>query len=402
MGIGINVGTKQDYSYLFQGLSSGSLGNLNMLSDYASIKNGSYGRLMKAYYGGVGSSGTSSYQKGTGSNNIVDQIIKEKMYPTVSKETQEANAHLTEGITNLKNTVSTLQNEKTYAASEDGTSAADKVASALKDYVSQYNDVVSTSKNSTLTNKTSHIAAMMRSSQTNADKLAEVGITINGDGTLQLNEEKLKTTDISKVQELFSKDNIISYGSVVKSRLGFASVSAGPVQSTETEKAEEDKTTYEGASALKKDIEKLTSDSLFEKKKDKDGTERYDTDGIFAVAKDFVGNYNRMLDMAGSSFNSGVTSNLTSIMEKTQRNKNALEEFGISVDSRGRMTIDKDAFEKSDMDQVQKFFKDYGSSISANVSLVNYYMTTQAGAESIYTADGAYNAWGGLRFNAAI
>ena len=30
MGIGINVGTKQDYSYLFQGLSSGSLGNLNM------------------------------------------------------------------------------------------------------------------------------------------------------------------------------------------------------------------------------------------------------------------------------------------------------------------------------------------------------------------------------------
>ena len=52
MGISINVNAKQDYSYLFQSLSTSSgsgLGNLNFLSDYASIKNGSYGKLMKAY-----------------------------------------------------------------------------------------------------------------------------------------------------------------------------------------------------------------------------------------------------------------------------------------------------------------------------------------------------------------
>ena len=53
MRIGINVGKNQDYSYLFQSLSSGSggMGNLNFLSDYASIKNGSYAKLMKTYYG---------------------------------------------------------------------------------------------------------------------------------------------------------------------------------------------------------------------------------------------------------------------------------------------------------------------------------------------------------------
>ena len=35
MGIGINVGGNQDYSYLFQNLSSssGGMGNLNFLSD---------------------------------------------------------------------------------------------------------------------------------------------------------------------------------------------------------------------------------------------------------------------------------------------------------------------------------------------------------------------------------
>ena len=47
MGIRINVSNNQDSSYLFQSLSSsGGMGNLNFLSDYASIKNGSYGKLM--------------------------------------------------------------------------------------------------------------------------------------------------------------------------------------------------------------------------------------------------------------------------------------------------------------------------------------------------------------------
>ena len=47
MGIGINMGMsglKQNYSYLFQNLpGSNGNANLNFLSDYISIKNGSYG-----------------------------------------------------------------------------------------------------------------------------------------------------------------------------------------------------------------------------------------------------------------------------------------------------------------------------------------------------------------------
>ena len=40
-----------DFSALFSGTSdSSSVGNTNMLSDYAAIKNGSYRKLMKAYY----------------------------------------------------------------------------------------------------------------------------------------------------------------------------------------------------------------------------------------------------------------------------------------------------------------------------------------------------------------
>ena len=398
MSFSIDVGMGQDYSYLFQGLSGGN-DNLNFLSDYAAIKNGSYGKLMKSYYGTMNSSGTAKYGSKANTNNILDKLLEEKKYTKVSKEAQEANSKLTAGISSLMNSVSTLQNEDTYKTAENGTSAGDKVVSAIKNYVSLYNDVVNTAKNSTLESKVSHVAGMMRSSEANAGKLAEIGITINRDGTLQLNEGKLKEVDISKVQGLFSKDDVMSYGSAVKSRLGFASVSSGSVSSTGKDKAEQDKVTNTGAAFLKTDIEKLLSDSLYKKIEGKDGTEQYDIDKLFAAVKSFVGNYNSMLDAAQASYNSGVTSNLARIIEKTAQNKNALEQFGISVDKKGKLTIDEDVFRKSDMSQFQKFFSEYGSSIATNVSLVNYYMTTQANTANGYTANGTYNAQESLRYD---
>lgn len=377
-------------------------GNQSFFSDYASIKNGSYARLMKAYYNGGYESGKSvAGSKETRTSNVLEQILEERRHPKVSEEVQEANANLTNDISVLKKSVSVLQDEKTYTDTENGKTATDKVVSAMKDYVKQYNNVVSTAKQSTLSGKTANVAAMMRSTTANADKLAEMGITINKNGTLNMNEGKLKATDVSKVQELFSNKNIMSYGSTVMSRLQFAGVAAGS-STTGTEKTEssdkKDNTAASAAAALKADSELLASDKLFDMIKDKDGKETYDVDKIFAAAKSFVSNYNDMFDAAKYTLNSGVSANLSRIKEKTAQNSNALKQFGISVDVSGKMKIDEDTFKKSDMSKVQKLFKDYGSSIASNASLVNYYMTTQANATSGYTAAGAYNVQGSARY----
>lgn len=392
MGIGINVGKNQDYSYLFQSLSSGSggMGNLNFLSDYASIKNGSYAKLMKTYYGTAQSSSAAASKKSS-SGNILDKILDEKKNPKVSKEAQEANANLTTGLSSLKSSVAALQKDGTYTDTANGKSAADKVVSAMKAFVSDYNNVVSAAKNSTLANKTAYVANMMNSTATNADKLAEIGVSINGNGTLELNEAKLKEAGVSKVQDLFSSDNIMSYGSMIASRLRFA----GAAASTNTADNKDTETTAaSGAAGVKADGRALAGDALYEMVKDKDGSEKYDVDKIFATAKSFVNNYNKMFDTAESSYNSGVLSNLSRIKERTARSASALEQFGISVDNKGRMKIDEDIFKKADMSSVQAFFKDYGSSIATNASLVDYYMTTQANAANGYTSDGTYNVQG--------
>ena len=401
MGISINVGnTSQNYSYLFQSASGGSLGNLNFISDYASIKNGSYGKLMKAYYGSsqsssVSATSTSSSAKSS-TSNMLDRILEEKRNPKVSKDTQEANANLTSGLSNLNTSLSTLRKDSTYTDTANGASAADKVVAAVKAYVSDYNDVVSAAKGSTLTSKTAYVANMMSNTAANADKLAEIGITVNSNGTIDLDEGTLKKAGIDKVQELFSAKDITSYGSTVASRVQFAGSTSGTDAtsgSTETSSA-----AASSAASLKADGKALASDSLYEKIKDKDGNAKYDIDKIFATAKSFVSNYNSMFDTAESSSNSGVLANLSYIREKTASNADALKQFGINVNAKGRMTIDEDTFKNSDMSKVQKFFQNYGSSVASNASLVDYYMTTQANAASGYTANGAYNVQGSSHY----
>lgn len=393
MGISVNVGKNQDSSYLFQSLSSNGNGmvNLNFLSDYASIKNGSYGKLMKAYYSTGLNSGTSVSGSKTSSKNILEKLEAEKKNPKVSKEVNAANSNLTSGLSSLKSSISVLQNDNTYTNTENGQSAADKTVSAVKAFVTDYNNVVSAAKDSTLTGKTTYVANMMSSTAANADKLSEIGVRVNANGTLEIDEAKLKTTDLSKVQELFSARDIMSYGSKLASRVQFAGTTAAVNKAAGTET---NKTTVSDAARLKADSASLASDELFQKVKDKDGVESYDVEKIFTKAKSFVNNYNRLFEAAESSSNSGVLANLSYIREKTAQNSDDLKQFGISVDAKGRMKIDEDTFKKSDMSKVQEFFKDYGSSIANNASRVDYYMTTRANAASGYTASGAYNVQG--------
>ncbi len=400
MGLSYNVGsTGTDYSSLFSSMGSSSG---NWLADYATIKNGSYGKLMKAYYAEAksSSSGTTSTGKKSNSSNVLDKILEEKRNPKVSKEAQKANSELTTGLSYLKNSVSALQSDKTYTDTANGQSATDKVVSAMKSYVANYNDVVNSAKNSTLTNKTAYVANVMNSSAANADKLAEIGITVNSNGTLELNEAKLKEAGVSKVQEMFSAKDITSYGSTVASRLQFAGAAASSSAADSTESS----TAASSASSLKADSKTLGSDTLYEKVKDKDGneTDKYDIDKIFATAKSFVNNYNNMFTAAESSSNSGVLANLSHIRETTAKNADVLKQFGFSVDNKGKMKIDEDTFKKSDMSEVQKFFKDYGSSIATNASLVDYYMTTQASAANGYTSDGTYNVQGSARYTDTV
>ena len=387
--------------------SNNSTNLYSLFSERASIKNGTYKRLLKSYFSTVGgdSDGKSATRKSRGSD-IIDKLLKEKMYPTVSKETKEANSNLTSGLNSLQSSVSALQKDSTYEDTENGATAVDKVVSAVKSYVTSYNDTVTASKSSTLTNKTAYVANMMSTTSKYSKELAEIGVSLKQDGTLQLDETKLKSADISKVQKLFSSDNIQSYGSTIASRVKFAgggsSASTNKTDNKTDTSTDTKKPAATGAAGLKTDGEALASSDLYATSKDKDGNVTYNVDKILSTAKSFVSNYNKMFDNAESSSNSGVISNLSYIRERTKNNTKTLEEFGFSVDKEGRMKLDEDTFKKADMSKVQNFFKDYGSYVASNASRVNYYMNTNASAANGYTSRAAYNIPPVSDYNASI
>ncbi len=372
--------------------------NSNFFSDWASLKNGSYAKLTKAYYGNQNST-SSATKAGAGKTSyVIDKLIEERKKPTLSKQAQEANSKLTAGIGTLKSSVATLQKKDTYTA-EEGKTASDKVVSALKNYVSSYNDVVSAAKKSTLSNKTSLIASAMKSTSANKDKLAEIGITINANGTLQFNEGKAKSADTSKVQDLFSSDNLLSYGSTVASRLQFAGGTSASAAASTNKDDDTSSASVSFAAALKTDSEALASDQLYEKVKDKDGKEGYNLDKIFATVKSFASNYNNMFEAAKFSKNAGVVTNLSNIQNKTEQNKDALKQFGITLDKNNKMKVDEDTLKKSDMPALQKFFKNYGASVKTYASLVDHYSKSNANNANGYTAAGTYNVQGISQFS---
>ncbi|MBQ8983216.1 MAG: flagellar filament capping protein FliD [Lachnospiraceae bacterium] len=171
-----------------------------------------------------------------------------------------------------------------------------------------------------------------------------------------------------------------------------------------TESEEPKLTLTSAADALQADARTLASKDTFAKVKDKDGnvTDQYDTDKITDAVKSFVKDYNNLIDTAGSSKNSGVVSNMSRIKEKTGSNADSLREIGITVDSKGKLSVDENKLKNADMADVQKAFKDYGSAVATNSSLVGYYSSTLAGSSSSYNAQAAYNVQTGTNYSTGV
>ena len=361
-------------------------GLAGMLGDYNSIKNGTYGKLMKKYYDTTVSSSTSGDgTKAKGSSGILEKILEEKRNPKVSQEAEKANSTLTSSVGLLKNAVSTLQKADTFEDQKEnnngGTSSTgmEKTVSALKNFVSSYNDALTASKRSTMTNVASNIAGIMKSTDANAKKLKEIGITKNNDGTLNFNEKLLSDDELDNVKELFSGDDAMSYGSAVASRLNRVSVYDNSATSKAAESAKQNAETSSTSTSLVSSLDSLMSDKL-------------DFDGMLSETKNFIKFYNATLDSAGKTGISGVTSNLLAMRDKTAKHAGELSKLGITQGADGKLSMNENTFKSADLSDIQDTFKKYGADIRTNASLLNYYSTSGSTPQSSYSSSGAYTS----------
>lgn len=202
--MGINLQAKTDYSFLFSGMgTTGTYGSgtSSWLSDYASIKNGSYGKLMKAYYG----------------KNSSDSVKKMAQNTEVNRNQKTALSETAKAYTKVQSTTDALKEsaDALLAKGKDSLFAKDrqdqdKIYSAVNAFVQDYNQVLSAADdvdNNTIANR---VDSMVNTTSVNAKLLGQVGITINQDNTLSLDKEAFLKADMSRVESLFGSTG--SYG----------------------------------------------------------------------------------------------------------------------------------------------------------------------------------------------
>lgn len=192
--------TNVDYSYLFGGTQNVSTGGTFSLNDYASIKNGSYKKLMKAYYAkqdaDKASSGKDTVQKSTIMKTGADALKK-------SADTLMDNALWEKKkITKIdENTGEEIQTEEyDYEA----------ITEAVKSFIEDYNDVIDKAGESGSKEVLRNTVWMIGNTDANKNMLEKIGISIGKGNKMELDEEKLKKADINTLKTIFTGHNSFS------------------------------------------------------------------------------------------------------------------------------------------------------------------------------------------------
>lgn len=232
----MNLNLKTDYSYLFSSLgtkSGSSLGNLNFLSDYASIKNGSYGKLLKAYYKKVGNDDTSASSTKKESNSS-------KLSTSLAEDSAKALSAIDSSADKLKESADALTNKDANSIfkgkeittkNEDGTTITtteydmDAIYKSVSDFATNYNKLIDDVSKSNSSNVKKAASNMINITKIYSKSLEKVGVTIGVDNKLTVDEEKFKSADISKIKSLFHDSP--SFASSTASQASFIDSAAG-------------------------------------------------------------------------------------------------------------------------------------------------------------------------------
>ena len=197
------------FSGLTTGKTSGTFGSSDLLginySDYATIRNGSYFKLLNAYY-----------KDGKSINGVTDSVST-----STAKDDTKTLARIESAADDMKTSASELQQtgsksvfEQVTKKDQNGNSKVeydtDRIYKSVKSFVDDYNDLIDAAADSDTTGILRSANTMINDSKANQKLLASIGVTIGSDHKLSVDEKKFKSADMTTVKSLFQDRG--SYG----------------------------------------------------------------------------------------------------------------------------------------------------------------------------------------------
>lgn len=209
---------------LFSSLNGGKTQNsfdglAGLLSEYSNIRTGSYRKLLNAYYSDTDNESFKKLYNDNKSNNISTAADDTKKLTSIKNASEELSDTVKDlvasGSKSVFNKVSKENSDGTYTKEYD----SDAIYKAVKSFVDDYNGLIDAAGDSGTKSIVSNMGGIISSTKANDDMLEELGISINSDNTLSIDEEIFKKADMSAVRSMFSGTGSYAYQIGVKASM---------------------------------------------------------------------------------------------------------------------------------------------------------------------------------------
>ncbi len=219
---GISMYDSSSVSTLFSSLgSSKSTGSglfgIN-LSEYASIRSGSYGKLMRSYFSMDSTKGTSKSDDST--KNTIEDLATTTSTSKDSTKTLAAIESDAKELTDSAKALYTRSNNKVFTKDSGGSYDTDKIYKAVKRFADDYNSMLDTAGKSSTNRISRSVSSMKNETSYNEKTLKEIGITVDEKtGRLSVDETTFKSADTEKIKNLFNGTGSYAYSVATKAAM---------------------------------------------------------------------------------------------------------------------------------------------------------------------------------------
>lgn len=365
-------------------------GNMGInLSDYASIKNGTYSKLMKSYY-----AMEEGEEKKTNSKNDTDD--SDATIKSIKSSASE-----------LKESAQALYGSKAlFEKNADGEYDMEAIYEKVNAFIEDYNAAIE-AVGSAETDSIAKAGANMVNATTNyVDMLSKLGIKVSGaDFTLSIDKEKFMESNIADVKSMFSGVGSFAYQVGAKASRIYSMVEdkvsgAGSYVSNKTETSSS--TSKDAASTIARVKETAddfvsTGTDLYKNRDlfDKNSKNEYAMDEIIEEIGAFIKDYNDLIISAENTKSSGIANAIKSLEGITSAYQNDLKELGITVDEEdGTLKFNEDTFKNADMKNAKSLFIGTGSfayQATVKAAMVANQAETEANKSNTYTDNATYS-----------
>ncbi len=363
MGIslnGLNSGMADTYSTLLGGMggSDDAGGVSSLLGDYAAIKNGSYGKMMKSYYA-----------------KMKKQEAEESGETKQTKAGKVKDNASASAAASLYKSASALTSLNYDDRSEENIG---KITDSVSAFVKDYNSLMKNAGKSENSTVQKQAESLYNSYYSNYKLFAKVGITMNSDKTLSFDEDSMKKAladtehaNGATVKTLFGgigsfDDKAVNKASqiyraasggdsVTSSKAKYAGVGGSSSTSTSSTSSTKDKdknkvvtdaSTAAAANSLYNSIETLNAMEINNDNKE----------NVYKAFTSLVKNYNELIKNTDKSANSNVVNQASYLKSLVNNNKSAFSKMGVTVNSDKSLSINEEKFKEADMSNVKNLF----------------------------------------------